>query len=108
MVEIAALLPWLSAATALLALATTLWSILSSPARKAADRVTAAEVRLATLEREQLILSARVDGVPTREALHGLEMSLARLEAQMGRIDERLKPISATMERMQDALLHKE
>lgn len=107
MLDLAALLPWLSAATALLALATTLWSIVSSPARKAADRVTAAEVRIAALEREALMLAARIDGVPSREALHGLEMSLSRLEAQIGRIDERLKPISATMERMQDALIHK-
>lgn len=107
MIEIAALLPWLSAATALLALATTLWSILSSPARKAADRVAAAEARLDAMDREIVRIEARLDALPSRDALHGLELSLGRLEAQIGRIDERLKPISATMERMQDALLNK-
>jgi uncharacterized coiled-coil protein SlyX len=105
MIEIVKLLPWLAAATAILSLATTVWSVLSSPARKTAERLNAFETRLITLEREVAMLDARLDGLPTREMLHGLELSLTRLETQLGRIDERLRPVAATMERMQDMLV---
>lgn len=114
--DIAPVMNWLGVLMAFLAFGTSIWSIFSAPARKVAERQTAFETQFgAQIVALQHTASAtsgaldrlrdRVDGLPNAEMMHRLELSLARMEGHIDRLDERLKPVAAIAERMQDLLI---
>ncbi len=110
-------------ATACLALAMTtlnlfigLRSLFSEGSKKLDARLTKAESKLIEHDRRIQTLENEVKHLPDRDTTHRIEMSMAqimgRLDAQdatlVGRfaaMDERLKPIQAIGERLQDVLI---
>lgn len=114
--DIAPLMQWLGVLMAFLALGTSVWGIFSAPSRKNGERLAAfekeltAEVALlrqghAINEAALLRLRDRVDGLPNIGAMHELQLSMSRMEGQIGMMGERLKPVVAIAERMQDLLI---
>ncbi len=63
------------------------------------DEVRALEGRTVRLENELLHL-------PDREQTHRLELSIAELKGHIGGLDERLKPVAAISDRLQEFLLN--
>lgn len=46
-----------------------------------------------------------VRATPSRDDIHNLTLSMANMEGHLGRLEEKLVPVAAIMERMQDLLM---
>ncbi|CDZ32200.1 Kinesin protein [Neorhizobium galegae bv. officinalis] len=114
--EISVLLPWVSGAISVITLLTLLKNMLSSGEKKLEERATKVENKLVEHDRRIQAIESDLKHLPDRETTHRIEMTMAqimgRLDAQdatlAGRfeaMDERLKPIQAIGERLQDALI---
>ncbi len=57
------------------------------------------------IELEMQQLQHRLDNVPSAETMHRLELMLTETNGRLGMIDERLRPVSAITERMQELML---
>ncbi|KAB1087336.1 Clp protease [Neorhizobium galegae] len=91
-------------------------TMLSAGEKKLDERVTKAETKLIDHDRRIQAIESDMKHLPDRETTHRIEMTMSeimrRLEVQdatlSGRfeaMDERLKPIQAIGERLQDALI---
>lgn len=103
--SVADLLLWLVALSTVLSVGTAVWTIFSGPSRKNASRLDGLDTRLSAQEAAHARLRDRVDGLPNADMMHRLELSLARMEGHIDRLDERLKPVAAISERMQELLI---
>ena len=103
--SVADILLWLMALSTIVSVGTAIWTVFSGPSRKNATRIEAVEARLAQVEASHQRLRDRVDGLPNADMMHRLELSLARMEGHIDRLDERLKPVAAISERMQELLI---
>lgn len=61
--------------------------------------------RIDELEREVQTHGDKIDQLPNQEMMHRLELSVVRMEGHIDRMDERLKPVAAIAERMQELML---
>lgn len=107
--DIAAIVPWLSAAALLISIITAVNTFVNAGAKANGLKLADHEARLKTLEGE-------VKHLPNRDATHQLELGVkdlvaatktleARLSGRMDALDERLKPVAATSARLQEYLL---
>jgi chromosome segregation ATPase len=99
-------LVYVALVSSVISLATTVWALLTSGARKNAERIAVLDDRLSQAEKALQRLEDRLAELPRREMLHSLELTLARMEGQMATLDERLRPVAAIAERMQELLIH--
>lgn len=103
--SVANLILWIAALGTLLSVGTALWTIFSGPSKKNAATIDTMKADLAQLNAAHARLRDRVDGLPNADMMHRLELSLARMEGHIDRLDERLKPVAAISERMQELLI---
>lgn len=111
---------WLSLALSLVALGTVVWNWLASGGAKALAEVRAlreevrvaeheaasrASVRLAQIEQRLLKMEGDLAHLPDREQTHRLELAVERLSGRLDTLDERLKPVGAVADRLQEYLL---
>lgn len=96
---------WVGALALLLSFGTNLWNIFSSGPRQSAKKIADIADRHGTLEREVQRLADQIGQMPNAGMMHRLELALARMEGHIDRLDERLKPVTAIAERMQDILI---
>ncbi len=96
---------WAAAISTILSFGTTIWTILKSGSKENVRRLVALEARAARNDIEVQRLHDAVDQLPNAEMMHRLELSLARMEGHIDKLDERLKPVTAIAERMQDLLM---
>lgn len=96
---------WTAGISVLLSFGTAIWTVFSGPSRKNTSRIERVEAALTLLESGHQRLRDRVDGLPNADMMHRLELSLARMEGHIDRLDERLKPVAAISERMQELLI---
>lgn len=114
--DISPLMAWVSVLMALLAFGTSVWGIFSAPSRKNSERLAVFEketlAEILHLKEAQAVNEAalvrlrdRVDGLPNVGAMHELQLSISRMEGQIGMMGERLRPVVAIAERMQELLI---
>lgn len=114
--DIGPLVIWAAGISTLLSLGTTIWTMLTSGARKNDTRIAETAAGLAQLERATTAKLGEIDRhlqrhddqfgqMPSIEMMHRLELSLTRLDGHIGKIDERLKPVTAIAERMQELMI---
>lgn len=96
---------WVGALVLLLSFGTTIWNIFSSPAKRAEVRVTELAKHIDGNDLRLQRIEDRIAQIPTVQALHELEMSLQRSMGEIGLLNERLKPVAAIAERMQEWML---
>lgn len=96
---------WLPVGASLLALGTAAWNMISSPARavdarlsKVADQVADHATRLGHVEET-------LEHLPDRDSLHRMQVSLTELNGRIEVLTERLKPVAAISDRLQDYLI---
>lgn len=89
---------WLALAAAAISNGLTVWNFVQSPSRaantaiaKLAELVTGQEKRIQSLEGE-------LKHLPSKDAVTDLRIALAKIEGTVGRLEERLRPISNTVE----------
>ena len=103
--NVADLLLWVVALSTFFSFGSLIWTIFSGPSRKNTSRIDTMDAALTLLESGHQRLRDRVDGLPNADMMHRLELSLARMEGHIDRLDERLKPVAAISERMQELLI---
>ncbi len=107
--DIAAIVPWLSAAALLISIGTAISTIVNAGAKANGAKLADHEGRLTKLEGD-------FKHLPSRDATHQLELAVkdltaatktmeAKLAGRMDALDERLKPVAATSARLQEHLL---
>lgn len=96
---------WVIALSQLLTFALTVWNLVSSGSRanaktleKHGETLTALEMRLAATEKQ-------LEEIPHRQDMHSLELQMNTLLGTMNVLTERLKPVEAITERMQELML---
>jgi len=103
--NIAPMIVWVIALSTLLSFATTVWNLVNSGAKQNGRRIGELEHLFEALGREVARLGDKVGQMPDQGMMHRLELSLARMEGHIDRLDERLKPVAAIAERMQEVLI---
>ena len=101
----ASVILWVAGLGTLLSFGTAFWTIFSGPSKKNGTKITDIETRLNAQELEVQRLRDKVEALPSSQMMHRLELALARMEGHIDRLDERLKPVTAIAERMQDLLI---
>lgn len=64
----------------------------------------ASDKRLASIETRLSVVEGDMRHLPDKEATHRLEMAITQLAGKMEAMDERFKPVAATLNRIQDVL----
>lgn len=119
--------PWLSLILSLIAVGGFLWNHLTSGGTKALKAVDALKeevemkleeeadkrraqgdaivARFALVEARLLKVESDMSHLPDREQTHRLELAIEHLTGRMATLDERLKPVAAVSDRLQEFLL---
>ena len=98
---------WVLAFSSIVSFGTNVWTIFSGPAKRNAAHLIELATKVGAHDAEVQRLRDTVDKLPGSEAMHRLEMSMARMEGHIDKIDERLKPVAAIATRMQDLLIER-
>lgn len=107
---------WVPLLVSIIALGTAGWNIITGPAGKLAlvvkdlsktvgEDVKTLDRRMDKAESDINTITTELRHLPDREATHRLEMAVQELNGRMGILDERLKPVAAISERMQEMML---
>lgn len=105
MLDLSQALVYIALINSILSLLGVVWSVMTSGSRQNGRRLDDIERRLGIDEKATQRVVDQLAELPRRESLHSLELTLARMEGQMSTLDERLKPVAAIAERMQEILL---
>ena len=98
---------WVIALSQLLTFGLTIWSMLSSGSRANAKRLEEHAAQLGRhSERIQTVEQAMRD-IPTRDDFHKLDKQMTQLSGSLDVLTERLKPLEAITDRMQELLLER-
>lgn len=111
------LVVWAAAISTLLGVGTTIYNLMTAGARKNDTRIAdltckvddtekALTVKLTEGERRMQRIEDRLTTVPTAEMMHRLELNHATMMGELGMMSERLKPVAAIAERMQEVLMN--
>lgn len=91
--DIAPLVYWIAAFNTIIVLGNTVWMVMSGPTRKLAERLAQTEARLLEVEKRaerhasQLVaVSQTVNGLPGHQALHQLELTLTKMDGEIGKL----------------------
>jgi hypothetical protein len=63
--------------------------------------------KLDVVEDKVTIVQNDLKHLPDKDATHRLEIALGKMESELGRLAERMKPIASMADRMQEAILEK-
>jgi predicted nuclease with TOPRIM domain len=114
---------WLVPLGTTLAAGLSLWNFIQSPSRQnaaliakmgelieklkedSAKELQQMDGKLTTLEGKVQLLDGEIRHLPDRDAAHRLELAVERLNGRIETLDERLKPVAAISDRMQEILI---
>ena len=82
------------------------WTILLTIWTRYVQTQAANAQDVTNLKTELATLTLRVDSMPTNEAVHNLQLSLAGMQGDIRVVNEQLKPISSTVRRIDDYLMN--
>lgn len=99
------LTPYIALAISIITLGTLIKNNLTSGEKQLAKEQEEHEEKLIDLDRRVQSIESDLKHLPDRETAHRLELNLERLSSQLATLNERVKPIAATNERMMELLL---
>lgn len=79
-------------------------AIIGPRSRATAEAHSKLETRVVAIETEQATVRRDLIHLPDKESFHRIEMELQKLAGSIGVFDAQLKPVSATVNRIQDLL----
>lgn len=105
--NISPIIVWVIALSQLLTFGLTVWGLISSGSRANARRLDEHAARLQGHgDRLSALEMAQREG-PSRQDFHDLDLRMTRLQGAMEVLTERLKPIEAISERLQEVMLER-
>lgn len=99
------LTPYLALALAIFSLVGLIKNNLTSGEKELAKEQEEHEKKLIDLDRRVQSVESDLKHLPDREMTHRLELNLEKLSSQVATLNERVKPIAATNERMMELLM---
>ena len=103
--NISPVIVWVIALSQLLTFGLTVWNLLASGSRANARTLEHHGETLRGLENRLSAVELSMREIPTRRDFHELDKQMTSLEGAMQVLTERLKPIEAISERLQEVLL---
>jgi hypothetical protein len=97
--------PWLSLILSAVAVATVAKSWISSGEKQNTSDIAGLKKDLSAVTIRVQTIESDLRHLPDRDATHRLELALAEMNGQLKSMDERLKPVAAIGERLQEMLL---
>lgn len=105
--NISPLIVWAVALSQLLTFGLTVWGLVSSGSRANARRLDDHANRLQGHADRITALEMAQESGPTRSDFHNLELKMSELQGAMHVLTQRLKPVEAISERLQEVLLER-
>lgn len=105
MMDLQQIMPWVSAAIAIITLLTLVKNTLTSGEKKLDERMTKVETKMIDYDRRIQTVESEMKHMPDRETAHSLQLAMERIVGRLDTMDERLRPIAATNHRLQEYLL---
>ncbi len=99
------IVPWIAAALSFSSLASQLYTVFTSPSKKNSEDIAGIRKDQAAHDRRIQRLEDELRHLPDRETAHRLELGMKDLSGRLDALDERLKPVAAIGERLQEFLL---
>lgn len=99
------LIAWVGALSLLLNFGLSLWGILASGSRANTTRLNEHEARLGRHDTRLGGVEQTLRSVPSTSDLHKIEMSLAGMAGDLRVMGQRLEPVAAIADRLQELLL---
>lgn len=96
---------WVPTIAAMIAAAATVWSWISSPGRKAEAKADKLAERVDLLDERLGRVEAELSHLPDKESVHRMDKTLIELRGEIQVLTERLKPVAAVSDRLQEFLL---
>ena len=96
---------WLSVAALLISAAGTIYAWLTSGSRANAEQLKNLFERMAMTERRIERLRGDVDHMPDKDMVQRMEVTMTEVRGQISVLNERLMPLAAISERLQDFLI---
>ena len=103
--NIAPAVVWVIAFGQLLNFGLAIWGLMSSGTRANARRLDEQDGRLQDHDRRLSAVEAEQRKLPTQEEFHDLELTMTQLTGALNVMAERLKPVEAMTERMQEWMI---
>ena len=103
--NISPVIVWVIALSQLLTFGLTVWGLVSSGSRANAKRLDDHADRLQSHGDRLAALEIATREMPKRKDFHDLDLRMTKLQGAMEVLTERLKPIEAISERLQEVLL---
>lgn len=93
---------WLALVLSIIALS---YNILSGRSKVASEKVAALTRRVDEAEARLTQIEADVKHLPSKDATHELQLAIVDLKGQVQILGERIKPVSAIADRVQEAII---
>jgi len=103
--NVAPLFVWVAGISTLLSLGITIWNLVTSGARVNSKRITDHAKKIDLLQRQIDQFEDRIQRAPSIDMMHRLELSMTRIDGELGQLNERLKPVASIVDRMQELML---
>lgn len=97
--------PWLGLALSAIALLTALKGWISSGEKKNTSDIADLQKDLSAVTTRVQTIEGDLRHLPDRDATHRLELALSEMNGRLSSMDERLKPVAAIGERLQELLM---
>lgn len=88
----------------LVSLVTLAFVVVTYRSKAANDRVNTLAGKIETLEESVARLDGSVQHLPDQAAIHRMELALEKMQGNLNVVAEKLRPVAATTERLQDYL----
>ncbi|WP_323036234.1 DUF2730 family protein [Pararhodobacter sp.] len=99
------LIAWIGALSLLLNFGLSVYSLLVSGSRANKTRLDGHEERIVEHDARLGGIEQSLRFTPGKDDIHGLQLALARMEGQIGVLGQRLAPVAAIAERMQELMI---
>lgn len=98
--------PWISLALSAIALAGFIKGWISSGEKQNTEDINRLDESVADVSSRLQKVEGDLQHLPNRETTHRLELQLEKMNGRLEAMDERLKPVQAIGERLQELLVH--
>jgi Protein of unknown function (DUF2730) len=96
---------WIVALSTIFSFGSLIWTMFSGPSRRNATRLDEMNGRLDRHDHRLQSLEQEMRAMPSKDDMHKVQLSLGRLEGQFAVLNERLAPVKAISERMQELMM---
>lgn len=95
---------WLALVLSIIALS---YNILSGRSKVASEKVAALTSRVDEAEARLTLIEADMKHLPSKDTTHELRIAISELNGQVQLLGERIKPVAAISDRLQEAIISK-